>query len=138
MGTYLFIVFHAPSWYMLPCEDYWSPLILISLKIWVHARGSESLHGETWSHATQSECSSSKKTYFNDNPLLCMRSQLYVAFIIQKIHWIMIISNLHLLGLFHWFVHFGKTTITRILRISSSNTWSYLSHSCIFLKYSCD
>ena len=64
MGTYLFIVLHAPSWYLLPCGYYCSPSILISLKIWVHAGGSKSLHGETRSHATRSECSSFKENFF--------------------------------------------------------------------------
>ena len=77
-----------------------------------------------------------KKTSSNDHPLLWMISQLYEALIIHKIHWVMIISNLQLLELFYQLVHFEKTTITRILRISSSNTWSYLSNSSVFLKYS--
>ena len=135
MGTYLFIVLHVPSWSLLSCGDYCSPSVLISLKIWVHAGGSESLHGETGSHATWSECSSFKeKNSSYDHALLWIKSQLYEALIIHKIHWIMIISNLQLLGLFHQLVHFGKMTITWILRIPSSNTWSYLSNSCVFLK----
>ena len=64
LGTYLFIVLHAPSWSLLPCGDYFSPSVLISLQIWVNAGGSESLHGETGSHATQSECSSFKQNFF--------------------------------------------------------------------------
>ena len=64
MGTYLFIILHAPSWSLLPCGDYCSPSVLISLQIWVHARGSKSLHGETGSHATRSECSSFKENFF--------------------------------------------------------------------------
>ena len=122
---------------MLPCEDYWSPSFLISLQIWVLAGGSESLHGETGSHATQSKCSSSRKNSSNDHPLLWMRSQLYEALIIHKIHWIMIISKPQILGLFHQFFHFGKTTIRWTLRNSYSNTWSYLSNSCVFFKYYC-
>ena len=59
-----FIVLHAPSLSLLPCGDYCCPLGLISLQIWVHARGSESLHGETGSHATRSECSSFKEKLF--------------------------------------------------------------------------
>ena len=61
LGTYLFIVLHALSWSMLPCGNRCSPSILISLQIWVHAGGSKSLHGETRSHATWSECSSFKQ-----------------------------------------------------------------------------
>ena len=64
----------------------------------------------------------SKKNSSNDHPLLWIISQLYEALIIHKIQWIMIISNLQLLELFHQLVQFEKTTITRILRISSSNT----------------
>ena len=64
MDTYLFIVLHAPSWSLIPCGDYYSPLVLISLQIWVHARGSKSLHGETGSHAIWSECSSFKEKLF--------------------------------------------------------------------------
>ena len=64
MGTYLFIVLHAPSWSFLPCGDYCSPSVLISLQIWVRARGSKSLHGETRSHANQRECSSFKEKFF--------------------------------------------------------------------------
>ena len=138
MGTYLFIVLHSPSRSLFPCGDYCSPSVLVSLQIWVHAGGSKSLHGETGSHATWSECSSFKETSSNDHPLLWMISQLYEDLIIHKIQWIMIISNLQLLGLFHQLVHFEKTAITRIMRISSSTTWSYLSHSCVFLKYSWD
>ena len=134
MGTYLFIVLHAPSWSLLPCGDSFSPLVLVSLQISVHARGSESMHGETRSHATRSECSSSRKTSFNDHHLLSIRTQLYEALIIHKIHWIMIISKSHILGLLHQFVHFGKTFIIQILRISSSKTWSYISNGWEFYK----
>ena len=48
MGTYIFIVLHAPSWSVLPCGDYCSPSFLISLQIWVHARGFKSLHWRNW------------------------------------------------------------------------------------------
>ena len=78
----------------------------------------------------------SKKTSSNDRPLLWMIYQLYEVVIIHKIHWIMIISNLQLLELFHRLVHSGETTITQIPIISSSNTWLYLSNSYVFLKYS--
>ena len=64
MGTYLFIVLHSPSWSLFPCGDYCSPSVLVSLQIWVHARGSKFLHGETGSHATRSECSSFKENFF--------------------------------------------------------------------------
>ena len=64
MGTYICIVLHPPSWSLLPCWDYRSPLVLVSLQIWVHARGSKSLHGKTRSHATWSECSSFKEKLF--------------------------------------------------------------------------
>ena len=68
MGTYLFIVFHAPPWSLLPCRDYCSPLVLVSLQIWLHAGGSESIHGETGSHPTWSECSSFKEKIL---PMIC-------------------------------------------------------------------
>ena len=64
MGTYIFIFLHAPSWSLLPCGHYCSPSVFISLQIWVHARGSKSLHGETRSHATRSECYSFKENFF--------------------------------------------------------------------------
>ena len=132
----MFIVLHDPSWSLIRWGYYWSPLVLFSLKIWVHTGGRESLHGETRSHATRSEFSSSTKSSSNDHHLLWMIYQLYEALIIHKIQWIMIISNLQLLGLFHQLVHFGKMAITWILRISSSNIWLYLSKCCGFFKYS--
>ena len=67
MGTYPFIALHAPSWSLLPYGDYYSPSVLISLQIWVHAGGSKSMHGETGSHATQSECSYFKENVFQQS-----------------------------------------------------------------------
>ena len=64
LGTYLFIFLHDPSWSLLPYGYYCSPSVLISLKIWMHARGKKYLHGETGSHATWSEFFSSKENFF--------------------------------------------------------------------------
>ena len=132
MGNYLFIVLYAPSWSLLPFGDYCSPSVLISLQIWVHARGSESLHGETGSHATLSECFSSKKTSFDDHhPLLYLSYQLYEALVIHNIHWILLILKPQIPGLFHQFIQFWKKShnttpgnlIFKDLIVSIKNLW---------------
>ena len=78
--------------------------------------------GEQFLMLTQRKCSSSNKTSPNDHPIIHMKYQIYEALIIQKIHLIVIITKPRILGLFNQFIHFGKTVITQILRISSSDT----------------